>query len=71
MSDHDDLATYQRRLLQALHGSGDGNAIANILRGDPALATFVAGLERCEPRCLEVAAELAKRWGARAPEGET
>ncbi len=70
MPDHDhpaiNLATYQRRLLEALHHAdvdSDGYAIARELRADPLLAPLAERMGRWEPRSLETAAELARRWG--------
>lgn len=65
--DRDILAAYQRKLLATLHasadGAEDGDAIIRAMRDDPRLAPFATAIAAWEPRCLETAALLAKRWG--------
>jgi hypothetical protein len=42
----------------------DARAALKDLAQNPALSAFV---DRIEPRCLEVAMEVEKRWAVRAP----
>jgi hypothetical protein len=61
----EDLARFQRTLLDLLsQGQAPQNIIAQLQR-DPELAEFAAYLASFEPRMVEVAVELVAKWGRR------
>jgi hypothetical protein len=59
------LARFQDRLLELLADGKSPDAVRAALLADPALKDFHAYAEAMEPRMLEVAAELARKWGVR------
>jgi hypothetical protein len=61
------LATFQARLLNELNASDDAIAILLALKGAPESAVFADFIAQMEPRMVEVAAELVKKWGIRGP----
>lgn len=56
------LAGYERALLEALEGAEDARAVRARLLADPRAAPYRAHVEAMEPRMLEVALRLARRW---------
>ncbi len=63
----DDLAleAFQQALLTILAEEKDPEAVFQALRDHPALAPYRDYVEQWEPRLLEVAAQLVRRWGRR------
>lgn len=59
----DALAHFQSRLLQALWEEEDAEAVRRALLQDASLAEFHAYVTAMEPRMIEVAAELVRKWG--------
>jgi hypothetical protein len=61
------LAAFQTRLLNELDASDDAYAILQALQAAPESAEFAEFIGQMEPRMVEVAAELVKKWGIRGP----
>ena len=60
------LAAFQSMMLEALHEHDDAAEILATLKADPASEPFLDYLDELEPRMVEVAAELLKKWGRRS-----
>ena len=65
MTDEDVVDRYQTALLELLVSEGDVDTIVEHLRSDPAFAPFAEYVATFEPRMIEVAAALVKRWANR------
>lgn len=63
--DAGDLARFQSALLDLLHEPLSVDEIRQRLLSDPEFAVYRSYVEAMEPRMLEVAAELTKKWGVR------
>ena len=61
------LAAFQDALLDLLDQGLPVEAVRERLREDPAFAAFRDYAAAIEPRMLEVAGELVRKWGRRAP----
>jgi hypothetical protein len=61
----DDLAAFQRALLELLGRPLSPEQIAAELRTGEAFAPYRAYVAGFEPRMVEVAAQLVKKWGRR------
>jgi len=61
----DELAAVQARLLELLDAHDDPAEVLAALRADPSLAAFADWFDGWDPRMVEVAAELVKKWGRR------
>ncbi|MCC6672285.1 MAG: hypothetical protein IT458_14580 [Planctomycetes bacterium] len=59
------LAAFQDALLEALAAPGDAAAARELLFRDPRSAVFREYVRAMEPRMLEVAQELVRRYGRR------
>jgi hypothetical protein len=57
------LALFQEQLLRLLWEESDPAAVRGALLADPRLADFHDYIAEMEPEMLEVAAELARKWG--------
>ncbi len=64
-TDRQQLAEYQATLLELLSKYDTIDEIQSHLRTDAPLALYRHHAESFEPRMIEVAAELTKRWGRR------
>jgi len=62
---HVPLAEFQAKLLELLDQDLSTDEIAESLRNDPALSDYHNYIASFEPRMIEVAAELTKKWGQR------
>ena len=63
MSDRQKLATYQAKLLDALHAAktlGEAEAALQSLAAD---ADMTDDLGQVDPRMLRIAMQLTKKWG--------
>lgn len=58
-----DLADYQEALLELLFKSESAEEILFHLRHEAVFAPFADYIETFEPRMLEVAMQLVKKWG--------
>lgn len=67
MPPDDLLAAFQDALLDLLDQGLPVEAVRERLREDPAFAAFRDYAAAIEPRMLEVAGELVRKWGRRAP----
>ena len=67
MPPDDLLAAFQDALLDLLDQGLPVEAVRERLREDPAFAAFREYAAAIEPRMLEVAGELVRKWGRRAP----
>jgi hypothetical protein len=63
----DALADFQDALLNLLAEGLPVERIRERLRDDPAFAAFRDYVIAIEPRMLEVAVELVRKWGRRTP----
>ena len=59
------LAQFQAALLDLLDQPISGEAIHEALQTRPEFAAYRDYIETFEPRMLEVAAELTKKWGVK------
>ncbi len=65
--DHDlQLALYQECLLELLNGDLSAQQIIGQLQSNPQLAAYSAYVGTFEPRMVDAAKQLVKRWGKRA-----
>lgn len=72
MTAGEDLAAYQAALLEHLDRGESGEAILARLRLDPAFAPYTDYVDTFEPRMLDVASELVRKWGKRrAPDSKS
>jgi hypothetical protein len=67
MQSPEELAVFQDALLELLTQDLPTEVIREKLRDDPAFAAFRDYATSLEPRMLEVAVELMKKWGRRVP----
>ena len=65
MPKDDELAEVQAALLEALSADLPPEQIVARLRSDPALAPYADWVATFEPRMIETAAVLVKKWGRR------
>ena len=68
-ADIDQLGEFQAQLLELLAQDLSLEAMQKRLNEDEAFAAFRAYVHGCEPRMLEVAALLVKKWGKRSTLG--
>ena len=68
MTDDPDLAAYQESLLALLHDETSPAAVKDALARHPELASFRAYVLALEPRSLEVAMELVRKWSEVGPQ---
>jgi len=61
----DALSQFQGVLLETLYRHQHADAILAALRAEPACEPYSDYIDSMEPRMLEVAAELVKKWGVR------
>jgi hypothetical protein len=66
MVDHEELARLQDRLLELLHEETDSAVIRDRLEAEFGDSGFRDFIQQMEPRMIEVAAELVKKWGRRS-----
>ncbi len=66
MTDDPTLDHFQRALLELLASADDLNEIRERLASDAAFTPFAEYVAGFEPRMLEIAAALVKRWGRRS-----
>ena len=59
------LARFQALLLDALSRAKSADDVLVRLRADPDLAEYADYIATFEPRMIEVAIELTKKWGVR------
>ena len=64
--EHPPLADFQAALLELLDGPLTADEILARLRTDEVFAPYRDYIDTFEPRMVEVAAELTKKWGRRA-----
>ena len=62
MEEDEDLARFQLALLTLLHQESNLQEIQRRLKSDPEFAPFQAYIDTFDPRALEIAAEITKRW---------
>jgi hypothetical protein len=65
MNDEERLARFQAALLEILAQPLDTEGLARCLAADPDCEPYREYLATFEPRMLEVAAALVKKWGRR------
>ena len=71
MRTYDELAHFQSRLLDRLSQPGSAEEILRRLRADPSLTPYHDYIASFEPRMVEVAAILVKKWGQPNPLEQT
>jgi hypothetical protein len=59
------LARFQALLLDALSRAESADEVLARLRGDPELAEYADYIASFEPRMIDVAMELTRKWGVR------
>lgn len=64
-ADHEELAAFQAALLELLHSDLPPAHIVDQLRDDPAFDAYRDWVDTFEPRMVETAAALVKRWARR------
>ena len=60
-----ELAAFQALLLDHLERGTPAHELQAQLRDHPAAAPFRAYVETLEPRCLEIASRIVKKWAVR------
>jgi len=65
MTEDADLDRFQSALLDLLAATADVDEIRRRLATDPAFAPYAEYVAEFEPRMLDVAQTLIKRWGRR------
>jgi hypothetical protein len=65
MIDDPHLARFQALLLDLLSGEHSPAEIVSRLKSEPELQQFTDYIASFEPRMIEVASELTKKWGRR------
>lgn len=63
--EHHPLADFQSALLELLDQQLDAEQILARLHSDPVFVPYRSYIDTFEPRMVEVAAELVKKWGQR------
>lgn len=66
-SDDQELAEVQAALLDILHADLPAEEIVALLRSDERLEPYADWVASFEPRMIETAALLIKKWGRRDP----
>ncbi len=62
MEDDDELARFQLALLTLLHQESNLAEIMRRLKSDEAFAPFRSYIDTFDPRAIEIAAEITKKW---------
>eukprot|EP01090_Pellita_catalonica_P003577 TRINITY_DN13243_c0_g1_i1.p1 TRINITY_DN13243_c0_g1~~TRINITY_DN13243_c0_g1_i1.p1 ORF type:complete len:375 (-),score=68.10 TRINITY_DN13243_c0_g1_i1:53-1138(-) len=57
------LRLYQEKLFTTLYDESDNDTILGLLLADPAISAFHDYIRSFDPRCLETASILVKKWG--------
>ncbi|PZD74951.1 hypothetical protein C1752_00658 [Acaryochloris thomasi RCC1774] len=61
-----ELAAFQDHLLETLFTSSDGETVLEQLQDSSVPQPMIDYIETFDPRMVEVAAELLKKWGQRS-----
>ena len=70
MKENEPLAEFQAALLELLDEPLSADEIISRLQNDAVFAPYRRYIDTFEPRMVEVAAELIKKWGRRSPGNE-